>query len=152
MTHAVEITVVSVCGAISVLCVIDLAVCADCVCRRRLVWWSRTSLLKLRRQPIVSLLSTLSSLGAGECSYVVYTGGHITFHKVGYKHPSGWVGNSIAALLNIYFSICYIPNISVPKTLSKYKIQCGLTKLFQKWKDAIFLPHSVDGLMIVGSS
>jgi len=49
---------------------------------------------------------------------------HIIFHKVGSKHPSGEVGNSVAVLLHIYFSIC------VPKII---KIQCGLTKLLKKY-------------------
>jgi len=38
-------------------------------------------------------------------------------------HPSGEVGNSVAVLLHIYFSI------SLPKIV---KIQCSLTKLLQK--------------------
>jgi len=42
----------------------------------------------------------------------------IIFHKA-----AGEVGNSIAVLLQIYFSIC------LPKII---KIQCGLTKLLQK--------------------
>jgi len=32
------------------------------------------------------------------------------FHKVGHKHPAGEVGNSVAVLLQIYFSIC-VPKI-----------------------------------------
>jgi len=44
-------------------------------------------------------------------------------HKVGLKHPSEDVGNYVAVLLQIYFSI------SVPQFI---KMQCGLTKLLQK--------------------
>jgi len=57
----------------------------------------------------------------------------IIFHKVGYKHRVGEVGNYVAVLLQIYFSIC------VPKII---KIQCGSTKLLQKY-GCSFLPHSV---------
>jgi len=53
------------------------------------------------------------------------------FHKVGQKHPSGEVGNYVAVLLQIYFSIC------VPKII---KIQCSLTKLLQQYLGAMFCP------------
>ena len=43
------------------------------------------------------------------------------------------MGNSVAVLLQIYYSIC------VPKII---KVQCGLTKLLQKRCN--FLPHSVE--------
>jgi len=52
------------------------------------------------------------------------------------------VGNSVAVLLQIYLSIC------VPKMI---KMQCGLLKLLQKYKGAIFLPHSVVHAMAVVS-
>ena len=42
---------------------------------------------------------------------VVSTEWHIiTFHKLGWKHPSEEVDNSVAALLQIYFSMC-VPKI-----------------------------------------
>jgi len=43
-------------------------------------------------------------------------------HKVGQKHPLGEVGNSVAVLLQMYFST-YVPkNIKI----------CGLTKIIAK--------------------
>ena len=46
----------------------------------------------------------------------------VSFDEVGREQPLGEVGNSIAVLLQIYFSIC------VPKIIEI----CGLTKLLQK--------------------
>jgi len=48
---------------------------------------------------------------------------YVSFRKVAWEQPSGEVGNSVAFLLQISFSIC------VPKVI---KIQYSLTKLLQK--------------------
>jgi len=48
---------------------------------------------------------------------------YVSFHKVGWEHPSEEVVNFIAVLLQIYCSIC------VSKIM---KIFWGLTKLLQK--------------------
>jgi len=48
---------------------------------------------------------------------------YVSFYKVGWEHPSGWVNNSVAALLHIYVSIC------TPKIV---EIQGGSIKLLQK--------------------
>ena len=62
---------------------------------------------------------------------------YVSFHKVGWEQPLGKVGNYVAVLLQIYFSIHMIKII---------KIQCVLAKLLQKWKGAIFLSHSAEWL------
>ena len=68
---------------------------------------------------------------------------HIIFHKVGLKHPSGQVGNYVAVLLQIYYSICVLK-------ISKYN---AVWQSYSKNKRVqFFLPlYNVRYIIFVGA-
>jgi len=66
---------------------------------------------------------------------------YVLFHKVGWEHG---LHGLMAIKWGGQFCCSFVANLLQYLCAKIIKIQCGWTKLLQKWKGAIFLPYSVD--------